>query len=109
MEGTSKSGSELPEFVKKWLPSLKSPEYVGVPKNMWVDMGKPKKGSSYELCCKLCNQKSNTLKEAVIHLKEKHKDKKPYKDCCIKCSPDRFRLTCAKFSHCPVNIFNIFL
>ena len=86
MEGTSKSGSELPEFVKKWLPSLKSPEYVGVPKNMWVDMGKPKKGSSYELCCKLCNQKSNTLKEAVIHLKEKHKDKKPYKDCYVKLS-----------------------
>ena len=26
--------------LQKWLPSLKKPEYVGMPKTVWVDLGR---------------------------------------------------------------------
>ena len=32
--------SEEKSTLQKWLPSLKKPEYVGMPKTVWVDMGR---------------------------------------------------------------------
>ena len=38
-----RKGSKMEEeksALQKWLPSLKKPEYVGMPKTVWVDLGR---------------------------------------------------------------------
>lgn len=65
--------------LQKWLPSLKKPEYVGMPKTVWVDLGR----ISDELyTCAMCHHHSPTLKQAITHLKG-HSDKKTFEceDC----------------------------
>ena len=37
----------------KWLPSLKKPEYVGIPKTLWVDFGKKGTVKIYNMFSKM--------------------------------------------------------
>jgi len=69
----------------KWLPSLKKPEFVGQPPNLWIDSGKIKGG----IQCSLCGQNSNNIRDAMLHLKTKHSDQKPYS--CSNCD-QRFNI-----------------
>merc|ERR1711990_29446 len=80
----SKSDSESNPVVSassKWLPSLKKPEYVGIPQNIWTDLGSKDVDA---LKCSLCLHRNKTLKDSILHLRHKHKDTKPYK--CEECS-----------------------
>merc|ERR1712106_519449 len=95
--------------LQKWLPSLKKPEYVGMPKTVWVDLGRI---SDDLYTCALCHHHSPTLKEAICHARS-HPDRKTY--ACDECSAtfnvktnlDAHKLThSVKFEHkllrCPL-------
>jgi transcription elongation factor Elf1 len=67
--------SEKSDQTLKWLPSVKKPDFVG---QIFQPLDQKRVKVKGSVQCNLCHQNSADIKIAILHLKTKHSDKKPY-------------------------------